>query len=301
MVLIREQILIQVLHRHHHHQQNQKEQTTFAHAGEDQYGNPVKSAQTEETDQTQESAGHPIPADEGTTQTPEQAAAGISQGGLYVPSDEPIRQAQRDIAAGVTAERTAAKTEAQAYGEAATNVKNAQIAQAKLETNYKTKSDQLLSDMQDQKIDPDRYFKNQDTGSRIASAIGLILSGAGLGVTGQPNMALGMINKSIDNDIQAQMNDQSKTMNLYKMNREALGDSRQAALATEGQMLTIAKYKAMQAQATAKGPEAAARMAQTNLQLNDMLQKNARMRSLLDMNNMPTQGQPAQTDSWQQS
>lgn len=108
----------------------------------------------------------------------------------------------------------------------------------------KQADDDLRKDYVDRKIDPDRYYNNQMTGSKILAGIGLILGGAGAHATGGRNLALDQMNRAIDLDIESQKNDQSKAMNLWKMNREALGTDVAANLATQNQMLSGVQAKA---------------------------------------------------------
>ena len=51
------------------------------------------------------------------------------------------------------------------------------------------------------------------------------------------------VNMGINRDIDAQKNSQERAGNLWKMNRQALGDDLSADLATKNQMLTGVKYK----------------------------------------------------------
>jgi hypothetical protein len=122
--------------------------------------------------------------------------------------------------------------------------------------DYKAKDDQLMSAYQNQTIDPDRYYNNLSTPSKIAASLGIILSGFGSGASHQQNLALGVLQKSIDEDINSQKNDQERSLNLWKMNREALGDDQQANLATQNQLYTGLQSKIMSAQAGLKAPEA---------------------------------------------
>lgn len=54
--------------------------------------------------------------------------------------------------------------------------------------------------------------------SRIGTAFGLLLSGAGAGLTGQPNALLGLMQKQIDQDFEAQGKNITNAQNLRKMN-----------------------------------------------------------------------------------
>jgi hypothetical protein len=78
------------------------------------------------------------------------------------------------------------------------------------------------------KIDPNRYWNNTSTGGKIAASIALLLGGIGSGLTGGPNLALQNINKHIENDIQAQRDDHSNAMNMYKLGLEKYHDDQAA-------------------------------------------------------------------------
>ena len=67
----------------------------------------------------------------------------------------------------------------------------------------------LRKDIADGKIDPDKYWHDKGTGGRIAGAIGIMLSGFGAGMSNAgghnaSNMAMDLIQKNIDRDIDAQ-------------------------------------------------------------------------------------------------
>ncbi len=125
----------------------------------------------------------------------------------------------------------------------------------------------LLQAYQDQKLDPNHYWDSKDTGSKITAGIGLLLSGMGSGTTGQPNLALGVINNAIDRDIEAQKNGQSKALNLYKLNQENYENESAANIATKNQMLTGLKYKVQQASNSFVGPLAKAKALQLTAQI----------------------------------
>jgi len=198
-----------------------------------------------------------------------------------------LQQAEKATQAGATAEALQGKTAAQALGDANSQVQQIQQQYQDRVKGYQLHDQQLQKQLSQGHIDPDRYMNNMDTGSKIAAGLGMIIGGIGSGMTGGPNLAVQQINKSIENDINSQMNDQSKTMNLWKMNKEALQDDTQATLATQNQLLSIAKSKAMQAAATAQGPIAQARIAPLILSLDQQMQQNNQTRGLFDMQNQP--------------
>lgn len=139
---------------------------------------------------------------------------------------------------------------------------------------YKNKDDQLYQAYADKKIDPNRYWNNQGTGNKIAAGLGMLLSGMGSATTGQPNLAEKNIRAHIDNDIEAQKNDQSKSMNLWKLNQERYGNESAANIATENQLLTGVKYKLEQAASQFKGPIALANAKGLNAQIDQRLNEN---------------------------
>ncbi|CAN5950598.1 unnamed protein product [Sphagnum jensenii] len=134
------------------------------------------------------------------------------------------------------------------------NKANGLKSQNDLLNEYNQKGDALMQSYANKSIDPDRYYKNMSTGSKVAAGIGMLLSGFGAGASHQQNLAAQTIQGAVDRDISAQQNDQSKAMNLYKMNQEQYGNASAALAATQNQIYTGIKYKLMQAEANAKGP-----------------------------------------------
>jgi len=86
------------------------------------------------------------------------------------------------------------------------------------------------------KIDPDRFWKNQNTGQRIATGIGLFLGAFGAIGNGGQNTAMKVIDDAINRDIDAQKADASKNIQaqtgMMSIMRDKFGDERQAEAAT---------------------------------------------------------------------
>ena len=58
---------------------------------------------------------------------------------------------------------------------------------------------------QNERIDPERYWNSKSTEAKVLSSIGMMISGAGGGMTGSNrNLAVEQLNRAIDNDIDAQ-------------------------------------------------------------------------------------------------
>lgn len=185
---------------------------------------------------------------------------------LPAPPSLPVEQQLSIADKGYAAEQKAEKEKGQALSQegaakaAIIDTAVQSLAQMKTQNDivdeYRKKDQALLDHYSTQKIDPDAYWKNQSTGAKIASGISLILGGMGAGLTHGRNMAQDLIENAISRDMEAQKNDQSKTYNLYQMNRAALGDDTSANLATQNQMLTALEYK-LKKQASLTGSQTA--------------------------------------------
>lgn len=89
------------------------------------------------------------------------------------------------------------------------------------------------------KIDPNRVWNNTSTAGQVGSLVGVLLSGIGSGLTGQSNMAMDVINKAIDRDIEAQKQDLGKQKTLYSMNLQKYGNEQAADAATRLHLGTV--------------------------------------------------------------
>lgn len=146
-----------------------------------------------------------------------QSPQGNSQGTLP-------EQAQANVAQANQAEMSAAKnTQASMGQEAAIHGKEAEQMQqlhAKYEeigNNLHQKFENTAADVEKGKVDPNRWWASQGTGSKVLTAIGMLFAGAAGGAIGHPEMANEIINKAIDRDIDAQkLNLQNKNSLLGK-------------------------------------------------------------------------------------
>lgn len=127
--------------------------------------------------------------------------------------------------------------------------KQSQIATPQQRENeYKAKDDAFMQHVMDtQNVDPNRYYKNQSTGSRVLSTIGILIGG--LAGSNVQNQALKMTQDGVQADIDAQKADHGNAVNLWKMNRQNMQDDKQADLATSNQLLTTMQAKAAMAAA----------------------------------------------------
>lgn len=107
---------------------------------------------------------------------------------------------------------------------------------------YQDSDKQFMDHLVQNQIDPNRYMKNLSTTQKIAGGIALLFAGMGGGASGR-NVVLDQINQAIKEDIDAQKDDRSKALNLWKMNREAMHDELAANSATANQMLSMTQAK----------------------------------------------------------
>lgn len=101
-------------------------------------------------------------------------------------------------------------------------------------------------------LDPNRYIKNMSTGGKILTGIGLILGGAGSGLSRQPNIAANFLQNQINADIENQRKELGVKQNLLTYNLEKSKDLRDAtsfsAMQTNDMLALHLQQQAMQAQ-----------------------------------------------------
>jgi hypothetical protein len=155
-------------------------------------------------------------------------------GEAYGQASQAIKDAEDARKAGNTQTQTAL-----------TNLQSGMAAsQTRTDANHadwKAKDDQLMADFQSGKVDPNRVWSNTSTGNKIIAGIGVLLSGIGSGLTGQPNMAMKVINDTIDKDIDAQKNNLGKTATLLEMNYRRYGNMQSAEAATRATLIGTAQ------------------------------------------------------------
>ena len=155
--------------------------------------------------------------------SPEQAPRVVSASGSFPVGMPAFSFANSEAVAAQGARALKAEGEAKAAGakdqaeilrkqqEDALAFQNMQL-QARSELNNEIA--RQTQDIRDHKIDPNRMWASKADGDRAASLIGILLSGIGSGLTKQPNLALEVINKAIERDINAQTAELGKKENL---------------------------------------------------------------------------------------
>lgn len=95
-------------------------------------------------------------------------------------------------------------------------------------------------DLQRGHITPETYqglFAKKDTLGKIGTLFGLLVSGAGSGITGQPNAVMEMMNKEIERDLAAQQHSNENTQNFLRLSQQhALNQSAVQLQAAQAQL-----------------------------------------------------------------
>lgn len=153
--------------------------------------------------------------------------------------------------------------------------------QSQIFNSYRDSDARLSQAYQDKTLNPDHYWEDH---SKVAAGIGILLSGVGQ-VLGQgkiqDNAALQAIHDGVNREILKQQNSQQQSMNLWKMNREALGSDLAANLATQNQLYTGLQYKIQKVASQNQGPIALAKAQAANAIIDQNIQANRFKLSLL--------------------
>lgn len=102
-------------------------------------------------------------------------------------------------------------------------------------------NEQLYKAAMSSKIDSNRAWNSKSTPNKIMSVFAIILGGAGSGGKAENNAALNIINKQIEQDIQAQIEDKNNKNTLYQLNLQKYRDNLMAQQATQTQLTSIAQ------------------------------------------------------------
>ncbi len=124
-----------------------------------------------------------------------------------------------------------------------------------------------IQDIKDGHIDPNHFLESKSTLGKVSTAIGLILGGAGGGLTGQENPALKFMNEQINRDVDAQranMSNRHTLLNAYMKQFDNLNVAQNMTKATE---LGIYASQLEQAAAKSADPAAKARALQAHAAL----------------------------------
>lgn len=121
----------------------------------------------------------------------------------------------------------------------------------------------LQVDLASQKIDPDRYWDNKSTASKIFASIGMILGGGAAAILGKDkSSAEEMIDRAIENDIEKQRQAIASKkkgvgaqQNILSLMKEKFKDEDQAAAAAKASMYETTQNKLKESAARFQAPQ----------------------------------------------
>lgn len=149
----------------------------------------------------------------------------------------------------------------------------------------------LERDVMEGKVNPQKYLQNMSTGSKISTALGLIVGGMGAGLTHGPNLAFQYLQSQIDRDIDAQKTELGKRQNLLSYNMQQGKDLREATEFSRLQMNDIMNSRLRALADEATDPIAKGRILEIAGQFH---QKNAEIQHNLSLQKAMMQTSPGQ-------
>jgi hypothetical protein len=145
-----------------------------------------------------------------TTQMPQATASGVPDPN----AEDAYTKAMQGNAQAAGAVSAGAKREADILGNSIDSQQAAAKTFQDTSLSMAHEINNARKDIAAHYINPNAYMQGLGTGGRIATAIGLILGGAGGGITGQGNPALAVLNQQIDRNLEAQRSNLGARENL---------------------------------------------------------------------------------------
>ena len=147
--------------------------------------------------------------------------------------------------------------------------------------NFQAESEKFRNDP----VDAQRFINSMSGGQKAMSAIGLILGGIGQGLAGGENVALKMLQKQIDADIDSQFKNKDIQSKYIQNLQQTMADKKDAMITAKALYADILNNKMQQLAAESKDPMAKARALQIGGQLmqpyEQMAQMNAQRKTVI--------------------
>lgn len=195
---------------------------------------------------TPEVAAAPVPAASSSSApvaapAPAPAAAAPATKPTGESSPGPILDAakkeQEAVRSKATAEYDAANKLAEMHEQQAKQLLDHDRETQQMVAADRARQDGIFNDIANSKIDPNHFWQEKSTGSKLLAGIGMIFSGMGSGLAGGPNLAHQVIQRAIDRDIDAQKANIGKKQNLLAYYQRQTGDDIAARQMTKATML----------------------------------------------------------------
>lgn len=134
--------------------------------------------------------------------------------------------------------------------------------------NLETSINDLRQKINDGEVNPNHYWESKSTGSKISTALGVILSGIGAGLQhSTTNMAWEALQKNIDRDIQTQKDSLGRKQTMLSDNMRLYGNYVDAENATRIQAGSLLQAELSNIAAKSRDPLLAARAKQAEAEI----------------------------------
>ena len=188
-----------------------------------------------------------------------------------LPKDVSLGKAYELGKAGIGMEQKAEQQKAEEAGRAAqTHEGNLRMQQQVFDGGVQELNQHVqdtIQDVKDGHINPNHFWESKSSIGKVSTAIGLILGGAGGGLTHQENPALKFLNQQVERDVDAQRSNIANRHTLLNAYMKQFDNLQVATNMTKATELGIYASQLEQAAAKAADPAAKARALQGYAQL----------------------------------
>lgn len=199
-----------------------------------------------------------VPKDQQISAAPKTVAPTPDQkSGLLGEFDKSLGLQKEGIEGTAQAQSAGQDAAAELIGKQVIQQEKQQADYAKHAEQLTAQNEQLFNGVKDFKVNPDNFWTNRTTPGKIASTISVLLGGIASGISGGANPGIALLNKHVQEDIEAQKSDNTNKTNLYKIGLEKYRDAQSAqqfATLQSNALLQgqLAKQAAITGSATAK-------------------------------------------------
>ena len=165
-----------------------------------------------------------------------------------------LNQQKQGVEQAGVARSQEADRNAKAYEDFQKQITTAQSHYQESQNQLLKQRQNLLSDINQGHLNPDRVWQNMSTGNKILAGVSILISGLG----GQGNGAMQVINQAINHDMESQKQDLNKKQTLLSQNMAQYHDLQTAQAATRLDMNTILTAKIAQSAASSNSKVAMA-------------------------------------------
>lgn len=240
-------------------------------------------------------------------QSPQQSAAPVPVNTPAIPKAPNVLGSGNSVNPGATAQtaqeglKLGAKIEAAKAAAAVPQLQQSLNQQANLNqydantiNTLASHADELNNYQKQNPIRPNAYLEDMGAGKKISTALGLILGGAGSGLSGGPNIAYDFLQKQIDRNVKSQQDNFTNKHTVFGAYKDLYGDQQIASNMARIHQLDFLKTQAEQTAAMLGTPTAAANLMKLQSEIAPERQKllmdsAGRLQSLPNYQKVPSQ------------